>query len=107
MKVRYVEGILHQFGSYLSLDEVVADLTAVQERAKLGGWVNVTVHLDIECDSVNFTIRGQRPETEAEVARRMKMQARDRDRRKKAKENVEAIEREELTRLKAKYEARK
>lgn len=67
------------------LDELVARVTSLRDRAQELGWTGL--HLDVDYDEyqVTISIRGERDETDDEREIRLRRSRRDRSRREQAR----------------------
>jgi hypothetical protein len=86
------------------LEEVIERLHQYNEHAKEDGYENIMIECDAGYNNISCQLSGDRLETDAEQAKRLRTEEKKRKERKRIKAKKEARERKEYERLKKKYE---
>ena len=97
---------LHDFDG--RMEDVLKALSDLKAQAEAEGYTNLTMSVDYgySGDDVDWSIRGDRLETDREYEQRLSIERRIKDQKRKDKKDREAHDRREYERLKKKFEGK-
>jgi hypothetical protein len=90
------------------MEDVIQNLIEIKASAEAEGYTDLTMSVDYgySGDDIDWTVRGNRLETDDEYEARMDMERRIKEQKRKDKKSREERDRKEYERLRKKYEGK-